>query len=203
MPAHPVLVLAAARAWVGTPTVPGASLRGHGADCAGLVRGVIRDVAGRRIAAGPIPAPGIPRTRALLAAARAHLLPPRAADPEPGDVVAVRAGGAAHLGIWVGPGLIHACDRTGRVVETSGDFGRAVLWARPIPAATTAAGVRCGAVRAPSDILAVVHPAGRADFQSVLDAAPLGWTEVASRLQPPALAAVEYLAPWGIEVEVI
>ena len=39
-------VLAEARLWLGTPYVHGASLRGVGCDCLGLVRGVWRGVYG-------------------------------------------------------------------------------------------------------------------------------------------------------------
>ncbi len=40
-------VVAAARAWIGTPYHHQASVRGVGADCLGLVRGVYREVMGR------------------------------------------------------------------------------------------------------------------------------------------------------------
>lgn len=39
-------VLAAARRWIGTPYLHGASCRGAGSDCLGLVRGVWREVIG-------------------------------------------------------------------------------------------------------------------------------------------------------------
>ena len=46
-------VAAAARSWIDTPYRHRASLRGHGADCLGLVRGVYRDLIGDE----PLPLP--------------------------------------------------------------------------------------------------------------------------------------------------
>jgi len=46
MTADPEAVIAAARAWLGTPYHNQASLRGVGCDCLGLARGVGRDVVG-------------------------------------------------------------------------------------------------------------------------------------------------------------
>jgi NlpC/P60 family putative phage cell wall peptidase len=45
-PADPGRVIAAARAWLGTPYHDQASLRGFGCDCLGLARGVWREVVG-------------------------------------------------------------------------------------------------------------------------------------------------------------
>ena len=45
-PADPVRVIAAARAWLGTPYHDQASLKGVGCDCLGLARGVWREVVG-------------------------------------------------------------------------------------------------------------------------------------------------------------
>lgn len=119
-------MLRAARAWIGTPYVLGAALRGVGCDCVGLVRGVLADVAG-----GPVPpvpgwradwadAPGRP----LFAAASAHLC--RADhDPRPGDVIALRmAGREAHVAILADGGrIIHAAEGVG-VVEVPFDAWR-------------------------------------------------------------------------------
>lgn len=57
MMVHPAMTsepqaLIAARAWMGTPYVLSAALRGVGCDCIGLVRGVWSDVTGK-----PAPAP--------------------------------------------------------------------------------------------------------------------------------------------------
>jgi NlpC/P60 family putative phage cell wall peptidase len=47
------LVVAAARSWIGTPYVHQASVRGCGADCLGLVRGVWREILHREPEAVP------------------------------------------------------------------------------------------------------------------------------------------------------
>ena len=111
-----------ARGWIGTPFVHGASLRGAGADCLGLVLGLWRDMHGPLPCAVPPYGPAWPATdqgAALLAALRTHLAP--ALTPQDGDVLVFRlqpAGIARHLGIQTGQGraFIHACPRAG-VVE--------------------------------------------------------------------------------------
>jgi NlpC/P60 family putative phage cell wall peptidase len=108
-------VVAAARGWIGTPYTHGASAKGAGTDCLGLLRGVWREVM------GPEPEAVPPYTRdwsepsreeALWAAALRHLRPGTGA---PGDVLLfrMRAGSVAkHLGILArtGPGasFVHA-----------------------------------------------------------------------------------------------
>ena len=86
-------VVAAARGWIGTPYRHQASVRGEGADCLGLIRGVWREVAG----AEPEPAPAyrpdwaeVGGEETLLAAARRWLteIPVQAADVS--DVVLFR-----------------------------------------------------------------------------------------------------------------
>lgn len=112
-------IVAAARGWIGTPYRHQASVRGAGADCLGLLRGVWREVYGAEPEAVPAytadwsePA----REERLWAAARRHL---RERDPgapaEPGEVLLfrMRAGSIAkHLGILsrMGPdaAFIHA-----------------------------------------------------------------------------------------------
>jgi cell wall-associated NlpC family hydrolase len=54
------------------------------------------------------------------------------AEARAGDVVLINhAGVSTHFGLYVGPGLIHACRQVGRVVE-HGDIavGRAVAYYR-------------------------------------------------------------------------
>ncbi|HWW12917.1 MAG TPA: peptidase P60, partial [Brevundimonas sp.] len=46
-------MLAAARSWLGTPYRHQASMKGQGADCLGLVRGVWREVVGAEPEATP------------------------------------------------------------------------------------------------------------------------------------------------------
>jgi len=98
-------IVAAARAWIGTPYLHQASLKGAGTDCLGLLRGVWREVLGRE--------PEVPpaytmdwsepsRTEHLWQAAERHLLPKALTLEAPGDVILfrMREGSVAkHLGI--------------------------------------------------------------------------------------------------------
>ncbi len=98
-------VVEAARLWLGTPYVHQASVRGCGADCLGLIRGVWRDLHGVE--------PEVPpaytadwaecgNTEALLSVAMRHLRPVDDADWAPGQVLLfrMRQGAIAkHLGI--------------------------------------------------------------------------------------------------------
>jgi NlpC/P60 family putative phage cell wall peptidase len=86
-------VVAAARAWIGTPYHHQASLKGVGADCLGLVRGVWRDVYGGD-AERP---PGYSRdwgeasgTETLIEAAARHMIARNGSEPLPGDVLIFR-----------------------------------------------------------------------------------------------------------------
>ena len=121
--ADPARVIAAARAWLGTPYCHQASCRGAGADCLGLVRGVWRDLF------GPEPMTPPPYSRdwgeigpaePLLDAARATLIDRDPGGAEPGDVLLFRMRRGAvvkHCGILSAPGrFIHAYEATG-VIE--------------------------------------------------------------------------------------
>ncbi len=116
-----------ARGWIGTPYLHQASVRGAGADCLGLIRGVWRELRGTE----PEPVPAytadwseVQRDERLWRAAERHLrhLPP--GEPSVGDVVLFRmrdGSVAKHLGI-VGQGegemtFIHAYTGHG-VVES-------------------------------------------------------------------------------------
>ena len=117
----------AARAWIGTPFQHGASRRGLGTDCLGLVRGLYRELVGPE----PITVPPYPSIRttgvenALMAGLEAAL---RSVVTEettlPGDVLAFGLGrvGTCHLGVSTRGGshplFVHALERHG-VVETS------------------------------------------------------------------------------------
>ena len=86
-------VVVAARAWIGTPYHHQASVRGVGADCLGLVRGVFREVMGRE----PEVAPAYSRDwgetdgiETLIDAAGRHLLAVPLTEIAPGDVVVFR-----------------------------------------------------------------------------------------------------------------
>jgi len=130
-------IVAFARAWIGTPYMHQASLRGVGADCLGLVRGVWRDWLGNE----PMEVPSYSsdwaeasREERLWAAAREYLVP--RAGLVPGAVLLFRMrdrGIAKHLGIVSraddSPAFIHAYSGH-RVVESA----LAMPWRRRIVA---------------------------------------------------------------------
>lgn len=122
----PEAVVAAARAWIGTPYRHQASCRDAGTDCLGLLRGLWRELLGAEPEAVPAYTPDWAepsRSEALLGAAGRHLVPVEA--PQPGDVVVLRmsdGGVAKHVGILAVsaegyPTLIHAYSGHG-VVES-------------------------------------------------------------------------------------
>jgi NlpC/P60 family putative phage cell wall peptidase len=117
----PAEIVAEARAWLGTPFVWQASLKGVGCDCKGLVAGVARELGlaageslharladyGRRV---PI--------KLLQAGLAANLV--RVTEPEPGDVLLLTMGGSPqHLAIHAGETVIHTYNGgPKRVIET-------------------------------------------------------------------------------------
>lgn len=119
-------VLSSARAWIGTPYHPQASVRGVGCDCLGLVRGIWREVYGAEAEA----APGYSADWAeaggeeqLLAAAARHLAPVAEVEVRGADVLVFRhrpGVPAKHCGILSdvtnGWRMIHALEGRG-VVE--------------------------------------------------------------------------------------
>ena len=122
-------VVRAARGWIGTPYRHQASVRGAGADCIGLIRGVWRDVIGAEPEGLPAYSYDWSETSGeerLWAGADRHLR--RLSDdelPRPGDVLLFRmrdAGVAKHLGILSttdpAPRFIHAYMRHG-VIENA------------------------------------------------------------------------------------
>lgn len=130
-------VVAEARAWIGTPYVHQASVKGAGADCLGLLRGVWRALYGFEPVAVPPYTPDWAepaRVEVLEAAARRHLKPCGAGAPALGEVLLfrMRAGAVAkHLGIVScpeGARFIHAYSGHG-VVESplSGPWARRVV----------------------------------------------------------------------------
>ncbi|MFN3615309.1 MAG: peptidase [Rubrimonas sp.] len=117
-----------ARAWIGTPFRHGASRRGAGADCLGLIRGVWRAVVGPDPAVSVVYGPhwSAVDQRRLMNGLRD--LMPEVARAAPGDVLALRltglggrTGAARHLGVLAerdgAPTLIHAWSGRG-VVES-------------------------------------------------------------------------------------
>jgi NlpC/P60 family putative phage cell wall peptidase len=87
------VIVATARGWVGTPYHHQASVRGVGADCLGLVRGVWRDLYGSDAEMPPAysrdwaEASG---TETMLEAAARHLQSIRQSEAGPGDVLIFR-----------------------------------------------------------------------------------------------------------------
>lgn len=115
--ADPAAVVAAARAWLGTPYGHQASLPGIACDCLGLVRGVWRELNGDEPEALPPYSPVWAETGAgepLLDMAGRHLLPAPPDGPAPGEVLVFRwrpGLPAKHCGIACpGNRMIHAHD---------------------------------------------------------------------------------------------
>ena len=130
-PADPDAVIAAARAWLGTPYHDQASLRGVGCDCLGLARGVWREVV------GPEPLKIPPYTRdwgetgkreVLRDGAKQMMISIPVEDAGPGDVLLFRMRDhavAKHIGILTEPErFIHSYDRLGVVEEALTDAWR-------------------------------------------------------------------------------
>lgn len=120
-------VVAATRAWIGTPYRHQASCKGAGADCLGLVRGVWRDLYGEEPETPPpytpdwAEAPGLAE-ETMADAARRHLVEIAPGEADAGDVLLFRMrpqGPAKHAAILARPDrMIHAY--SGRaVVETA------------------------------------------------------------------------------------
>lgn len=117
-------VVELARGWIGTPYVHQASVRGAGADCLGLIRGIWRGLYGREPEALPAYTPDwgeVGGCEHLAMGAARHLVVAEG-PPRPGEVLLfrMREGAVAkHLGILTAAGsaaaFIHAYDRHGTV----------------------------------------------------------------------------------------
>jgi NlpC/P60 family putative phage cell wall peptidase len=86
-------IVAAARAWIGTPYHHQASVRGVGADCLGLVRGIWRDLYGDDAEVPPAYSKDWAEANnreAMLEAASRHLKPIPATAIAAGDVIVFR-----------------------------------------------------------------------------------------------------------------
>jgi NlpC/P60 family putative phage cell wall peptidase len=122
--ADPERVIAAARAWLGTPYHEQASVKGVGCDCLGLVRGVWRELYGPE----PMPIPPYSRDwgetdirEPLAEAARKVMieLPMNVLAPGALILFRMRAGAVAkHCGILTAADrFVHAYERTGVIEE--------------------------------------------------------------------------------------
>lgn len=108
-------IVAEARSWIGTPYRHQASLKGAGADCLGLVRGVWRALVGPEPEIPPAYAPDWAEAagqETLLEAARRHLIEIERESIEPGDVLLFRmrmGGPAKHAAVLTEPlRMVHA-----------------------------------------------------------------------------------------------
>jgi len=148
MAANPEAVIAAARAWLGTPYHDQASLRGVGCDCLGLARGVWRDVVGAEAQAIPPYSRdwGETSDREVLAdGARAMMIEVPVAEIGPGALVLFRMAPRAiakHVGILTAPDrFIHAYDRLGVIEEAlTTTWARKIAFAFHFPATTPFSG---------------------------------------------------------------
>ncbi len=118
------LALAEARRWLGTPYRHGASVRGEGSDCLGLVRGVWRALYGAEPQAVPAYRPDwaeVGEVETLLDAARRWLRPVAMPAARPGDVVLFR----------MAP---QACVKHCAIVSDDAGEGRAIhaYWGRSV-----------------------------------------------------------------------
>ena len=143
-PANANAVIAAARAWLGTPYHDQASLRGVGCDCLGLARGVWRDVVGTEPQAIPPYSRdwGETGAREVLAdGARAMMIEIPLAQIGPGALVLFRMAPRAiakHVGILTASDrFIHAYDRLGVIEEAlTTTWARKIAFAFQFPTAT-------------------------------------------------------------------
>lgn len=129
-------IVDAARGWIGTPYRHGASLKGWGCDCLGLVRGVWRERVGPEPESVPAYRPDwaeVGSEETLLAAARRSLSEIAPGDARPGDVVLFRMSPEAcvkHCAV-LSEGDLSERPGGGRIVHAY--WGRAVVesWLHP------------------------------------------------------------------------
>ncbi len=114
---HREAIIAEARSWIGTPYHHQASLKGIGADCLGLVRGVWRSVHGYDAETPPAYSRDWAEAageETLLAAAGRHMRPIEIADMKFGDVLIFRFRAsvpAKHVGILMSAtAFVHAME---------------------------------------------------------------------------------------------
>ena len=108
-------IVAIARSWIGTPYRHQASLKGAGADCLGLVRGVYRELYGAEPETAPPYTPDWGEAdgcELMMAAAGRHLRRASTASMQAGDVLLFRMRASSpvkHAAIFLGDGrMAHA-----------------------------------------------------------------------------------------------
>ena len=122
--AEPSRIVMEARAWIDTPWREQACVKGHGCDCAMLVRGVGEAAGGLVVdpaKAAPFRGYGRrPRFNMIIKACDTFLTRLRYRERAPGDVLCFNLGqGPQHLGILTSAStIVHADEGAGKVVET-------------------------------------------------------------------------------------
>ncbi|WP_227271247.1 C40 family peptidase [Roseobacter weihaiensis] len=203
---NPAVIAAHAAAWVGTPFHRRAAVRGVGADCVGLIRGILAETSGVLVTPPPF-VEDWAATSPILEAGNRHLIPVTSGPiPSIGDVVAFRIGGGpvAHVGVLSGRNgpqaksgcrIVHVCERRG-AVESRTPWHTAGRWRFPL-----AEGCETGKPNLrPSDLLAIVQEdAGGAFYtvQDMMDGTPLS----RSRHYPTPGAALAAIPPAIVHVE--
>lgn len=122
------MIVAEARAWIGTPYRHQASLKGVGADCLGLVRGVWRGLIGAEPERAPPYTPDwaeVLGEETLLEAARRHMREIAPGAAREGDVLLFRMG--------LGTPAKHAAVVSGAETIIHAYWGRAVCETRLVP----------------------------------------------------------------------
>lgn len=124
-------IIGEARSWIGTPYVHQASVKNHGVDCLGLVRGVWRALFGTEPETVPAYSSDwgeIDGEETMLLAADRHFIPIAIDEICPGDLMIFRWRQtliAKHAGILTSDQhFIHAYERAGVVETTLGDQWR-------------------------------------------------------------------------------
>lgn len=129
-------IIAEALTWIGTPYSDAVSVKGVGADCLGLIRGVWRNVYGSEAENPPKYGPGwfeASRRELLLEAADRNCGKPKdqTTDRQPGDLLMFRmakTGPVKHCGILIAEDMfVHAYSRKGVTINSLGSTYEALL----------------------------------------------------------------------------
>ena len=113
---NPALVVAHARAWIGTPFMRRAACRGAGVDCVGLLRGLHAELCGAHVPAPPWRDDWVLESGdSVLQGLLQHAAPAPGCAPGAGDILPFRLGRdrLVHATICTGSGVIHASDPAG------------------------------------------------------------------------------------------